>query len=100
MFGLLLAAALAAAQPDLAFVTSSPPAQTQSCIYGQLKGMRLGLNPVKLKPHVAEVFEGYVITIDVNHRVTIGPVEGGSEVKLYATNWKGPLSEAVRACRN
>lgn len=94
----ILQAAQLADRPALAFETTGSPAVTADCVVEALRGRRLGFNIFTLRPRVSRVFDGFVVQIGEDIRVTIEPRSDGAAVRLYTDRFVHALSEAISAC--
>lgn len=102
ILGALLAMSLQAQtlhdDPDFAFRSSLNAAEAADCVSGRLRGKRLGANLFSLRPQMSRVFEGYVITLGPDIRMTVRPTPAGSDVALYAPRFLGQLSDYIAPC--
>lgn len=98
---LLISAVLQAAGPETP-AWSSPTTlsaeEAGACVAQNLRGKRLGLNIMTLRPARYVLDGAEVIEVGPAMRFVIEPAEGGATIRLYAKAWEARLASFVRPC--
>lgn len=101
MIALLAVAALQAASveaPAWSAPTSLGTEAAGQCVEQMLRGKRLGLNILTLRPARYVMGDGEVIEVGPGIRFVVSPSASGATISLYSRAWIPRLASFVRPC--
>ncbi len=100
LIAILVAVSITQAPLVLEYDTAAPPKIVATCIADHLRGRRLGINFVTLRPIQREVGPYWLVTVGEAVEIIVAPSPTGSNVKLKTKVFTQELSTYVGECRS
>lgn len=71
---------------------------TADCVAANIRGKRLGLNPLTLRPSLLRLGSSEIIEVGPGIKFVVEDEGAGSVVRLYSRAWIPRLASFVRPC--